>query len=396
MRRVCRFTAVALSLVLVPGSILVAQAAMPRLVVPAPAASAVREVTDSFQPAGGQRRPFHVYLPQGARPGLPVVVFANATNADFATWPPYQDWARLVTTRGFAGVLYPGPGFDPGRTGAENATTSMADLDSVVATLRRRGGSLKLDLDRLVIWAGSGQTWTGTPFALEGKRPGISGYVLYYGGGEVTNPRVDVPVLVVRGGLDSPALNRGLDSLALALVRAGVPLTLISLPSSPHAFDIIDSSATVREAITTTLDFMTRAVDRSYREAVLAGAPSATAAALFSSGRWAEAEERYEALARAHPNDRIVMWRLGLAQLEAGHPDRALASLEKARELGQGGARDIGLPATRAAVRVGDTTRAVSWANWSLKSFPNIRKEIQADPELASLLDNPSVGAPSQ
>jgi hypothetical protein len=90
------------------------------------------------------------------------------------------------------------------------------------------------------------------------------------------------------------------------------------------------------------------------------------------------------------------MWRLGLAQLEAGHPDRALASLEKARELGQGGARDIGLPATRAAVRVGDTTRAVSWANWSLKSFPNIRKEIQADPELASLLDNPSVGAPSQ
>ena len=396
MHRVCRFTAVALPLVLAPGSMLMAQADMPRLVVPAPAASAVREVTDSFQPAGAQRRPFHVYLPQGARTSLPVVVFANATNADFSTWPPYQDWARLVTTRGFAGVLYPGPGFNSGRTGAENVTAAVADLDSVVATLRRRGGPMKLDLDRLVIWAGSGQTWTGTPFALEGKRPGISGYVLYYGGGGVTNPRVDVPVLVVRGGLDSPALNRGLDSLTLALVRAGVPLTLVSLPSAPHAFDILDTSATVREAITTTLDFMTRAVDRPYRNAVLAGAPSATAAAVFSSGRWAEAEERYEALARAQPSDRIVMWRLGLAQLEAGHPDRALASFEKARELGQGGARDIGLPATRAAVRAGDTTRAVSWTNWSLKSFPNIRKEIQADPELASLLNNPSVGAPDQ
>ena len=200
-----------------------------------------------------------------------------------------------------------------------------------VATLRRRAGPLQLDLDRLVIWAGSGQTWTGTPFALEGKRPGVSGYVLYYGGGVVTNPRVDVPVLVVRGGLDSPALNRGLDSLTLSLVQAGVPLTLVSLPSAPHAFDILDSSATVRAAITTTLDFMTRATDRQYRSAVLAGAPAAMAAAAFSSGRWAEAEERYEALARTQPNDRIVTWRLGLAQLEAGHPDRALASPSRRR-----------------------------------------------------------------
>jgi len=202
-------------------------------------------------------------------------------------------------------------------------------------------------------------------------------------------------VLVIRGGLDSPALNRGLDSLTMTLVQAGVPLTLVSLPSAPHAFDILDSSATVRAAITTTLDFMTRATDRQYRSAVLAGAPAAMAAAAFSSGRWAEAEERYEALARTQPNDRIVTWRLGLAQLEAGHPDRALKSFEKARELGQRGARDIGLPATRAAVRVGDTAQAVSWANWSLKSFPNIRKEIQADPELASLLANPAIGAPS-
>ncbi len=395
MRRLARIAVVVLALVLQSGPMLQAQSAMPHLVVPAPEAAAVREMVDSFQTAGGPRRAFHAYLPKGSRASVPVVVFANATNADFSTWPPYQDWARLVTTRGLAGVLYQGPGFDPARTGAQNTAVSVADLDSVVATLRRRAGPLQLDLDRLVIWAGSGQTWTGTTFALEGKRPGVSGYVLYYGGGVVTNPRVDVPVLVVRGGLDSPALNRGLDSLTLSLVQAGVPLTLVSLPSAPHAFDILDSSATVRAAITTTLDFMTRATDRQYRSAVLAGAPAAMAAAAFSSGRWAEAEERYEALARTPPNARIVTWRLGLAQLEAGHPDRARASFEKARELGQGGARDIGLPATRAAVRVGDTAQAVSWANWSLKSFPNIRKEIQADPELAPLLANPAIGAPS-
>lgn len=396
MRRIVRSTAMALALVVVsPRGVAWAQAELPHLVVPAPSATAVREVADSFLTGSGKRRPFKVYLPRESKGALPVVVFANATNADFNTWAPYQDWARLVTTRGFAGVLYQGPGFDRARTGPQNVAASMADLDSVFASLRRGAGSLQLDLDRVVIWAGSGQTWTGTPFALEGKRPGINGYVLYYGGGVVAHPRVDVPVLVIRGGLDSPALNRGLDSLTMTLVQAGVPLTLVSLPSAPHAFDILDSSATVRSAIGTTLDFMTRAVERPYRTAVVAGAPAASAAAAFSSGRWAEAEQQYEALARGKPNDRILTWRLGLAQLEAGHPDRALASFDKARELGQGGARDIGLPATRAAVRVGDTTRAVSWANWSLESFPGIRREIEADPEIAVLLRHPSVTAPS-
>jgi hypothetical protein len=80
-----------------------------------------------------------------------------------------------------------------------------------------------------------------------------------------------------------------------------------------------------------------------------------------------------------------------LAQLEAGHPADALASFDRAKTLGQGGARDIGLPAARAAVRSGETVRAAEWIKWALTSFPRIRPEIAGDRELGSLLDHPSV-----
>jgi hypothetical protein len=90
-----------------------------------------------------------------------------------------------------------------------------------------------------------------------------------------------------------------------------------------------------------------------------------------------------------------VAWRLGLAQLANDHPAPALASFDRAKALGQGGARDIGLPAVRAALRAGNTPRAVEWLRWALESFPRIRAEVAADPELAALLEHPQVKAPS-
>ena len=326
---------------------------------------------------------------------MPVVVFANGTNADFNTWRGYVDWARLVTSRGMAAVLYQGPTFDMQRTPDENVRTSVADLDSVVAVLSRASESLKVDASNLVIWAGSGQTSTGTPFALTGSRPGVRGYVLYYGSGSADDPRLDVPALIVRAGLDSPELNRGLDSLAQRLTLAGTPVTLISHPSGPHGFDVSDSSEATARIIAETLDFMAAVVTPKYQAAIAAGAPAARASAAFAAGRWADAERLYAELFRSNPNNRVVAWRLGLAQLEAGHPAEALVSFDRAKALGQGGARDIGLPAARAALRAGQADRAAEWIKWALTSFPRIRAAIEADRELAALLEHPAVRSPS-
>lgn len=363
----------------------------PGLVVPSPAPDVVAVQTDSFVPSSGPRRAFRVYRPAGARGRLPFVVFANGSNTDFNTWRGYVDWARLVTSRGLAGILYQGPAFDMSRSFAENIRTSVADLDSVVAALSRREEALGLDASNMVVWAGSAQTFTGTPFALSGSRAGVRGYVLYYGGGSVEEPRLDVPVMVVRVGLDAPQLNRGLDSLVQRLVNAGVPTTVVSHPSGPHGFDVNDSTETTARVIAATLDFMAAAVKSEYQAAIAAGAPAARASAAFAAGRWADAERYYAELLRANPTSRVIAWRLGLAQLEAGHPAEALVSFDRAKALGQGGARDIGLPAARAAVRAGQPERAAEWIKWALTSFPRIRPEIAADRELASLLEHPTV-----
>ena len=58
-----------------------------------------------------------------------------------------------------------------------------------------------------------------------------------------------------------------------------------------------------------------------------------------------------------------------------------------------GGARDIGLPGARAAVRARNGAAAAEWVGWALRAFPRIRAEIAADRELAPLLERAGVRA---
>jgi dienelactone hydrolase len=359
------------------------------LVVPVPAPERVAVAADSFTNSAGLRRQFDVYRPAGTMASLPVVVFANAGGPALRQWRSYVDWARLVTSRDLAGVLYEGPGYDPARSLADNLSKSIADLDSVLGALRHRGSTLRVDGARVVIWAGSSQTFTGTPVSLDGSRDAIKGYVLYYGAGTTADPRLDVPVFIARAGLDSPGLNRGLDSLSAQLIEAGVPVTVVNYPSGRHAFDIADSTAMSARVIAQTLDFMSTAVDPALQSHLVATTQDVRAMRAFVAERWPEAVRLYGALASERTRDRTVAWRLGLAQLANDEPAAALASFNRARELGQGGARDIGLPATRAALRSGERDKAAEWLLWAVRSFPAIRGQVADDTELAPLLNHP-------
>ena len=366
------------------------QAAQPGLVVPVPAAQAVRVTSDSFTNPSGVRRAMDVYRTATASGRTPVVVFANGNGPELKLARSYVDWARLTTSRGLSAVLYEGPSYDMSLSFAANITASMGHLDSVLALLQRRGASLDIDPMNVVIWAGSSQTATGTPFALSGTRP-VKGYVLYYGTGAVTSPRTDVPVFIARAGLDAPALNATLDSLARQLIDAGSPVTVVNYPSGSHAFDIVDSTAMSARVINQTLDFMAAVTDPALQAAIVEGVSESQASAAMAQQRWADGVRLYTEVARRKPTSRQVAWRLGLAQLGNGENGAALNSFDRAKALGQGGARDIGLPATRAAIRAGNTAKAVEWVKWALQSFPRIRAEIAADRELAPLLEHPLV-----
>ncbi len=377
-------------LVVITGGSLAAQESGPALVVPVPPLTAVRITIDSFTAPDGTRREFEVVSRIGARGAQPWVIFANAGGPAVRQLRGYHDWSRLVTTRGFRAVLYDGPSFDPAKSVEENTRWSVSHLDSLSAALTRRAGRFGIDPERLVMWAGSAQAMAGTPFALSGTRR-VRGYVLYYGTGVVDEPRIDVPVFVARAGLDGARLNRDLDSLAIRLNRAGVYLTLVNNPAGSHGFDVLDSTAITARIIAQTLDFMVAVVTPALRADLLAGAPMASAYSAYSAQRWEEAERLYTSLAARHPGDRGVALRLGLSQLANDHPGPALASFDRAKALGQGGARDIGLPAIRAAVRAKNNPKAVEWARWALTTFPRIRAEIAADAELATILDHPEI-----
>ena len=383
MRNARRSAAVAYALILTPA--LPAQET--GLVVPVPPLSAVTTTDATFHAPDRSSRGFEITRPIGASSALPLVIFVNAGGPELRLARGYREWARLVTTRGMASVLYDGPVTDAFPSIDEHLRTSLAYLDSLVAALQRGAESFGIDPSTIVIWAGSSQTRAGTPFALDRDRPlRVAGYVLFYGSGELTQPRSDVPVFVARAGLDSPSLNAVLDSLTSRLMRAGAPVTIVTYPAGSHAFDLVDSTAMSARVIDQALDFMATAADRQLQSAIAAGVPDAEAAAAFAAEHWSEAERRYGALARSRPASRSAAWRLGLSQLANGHPAPALESFDRAKSLGQGGARDIGLPASRAALRAGNRARALEWMRWALSAYPRIRLEVDHDAELRPLL----------
>lgn len=372
-----------------------AQSADPGLVVPVPSVTQVLRIVDSFTTPTGERREMQLFRPRsGGSRTLPVVVFANNNGPDLMRARSYQEWARLVTTRKVAGLLYEGAGFDQQKSVDENLRVAVGHLDSAVAALQRRRAVYTVDPTNLVVWAGSGMTWSGSTFALSGDRK-VSGYIAYYGGaGPTEQPRIDVPVLLVRAGLDVPRVNASIDSLARRLTEAGSPVTVISHPAGTHGFDINDSTLTSASVISQTLDFVQRVTTPALHEAIVAEVAEAQAAAALATERWAEAERAYLVVAQRKPNSRAVAWKLGMAQLGNNHPADALSSFDRAKSLGQGGPRDIGIPAIRAALRSGNQVKAGEWTIWALRSYPRIRAEIAADAELAPALELPMVKSP--
>lgn len=118
-----------------------AQGTGPGLVVPVPTMEQVRVRTDSFSTSTGTKRRFDVYRPAATADPVPVVVFANGNGPQLREWNSYVGWARLVTSRGMAGVLYEGPTFDASKSLTENLTTSRADLDSLLTRLSATAGA---------------------------------------------------------------------------------------------------------------------------------------------------------------------------------------------------------------------------------------------------------------
>ena len=236
-----------------------------------------RDVT--YKTAGDKALKLDVYYPpdfkEGAR--LPVVIFVNGVGADdLKDWQVYVDWAKVTAATGFVAITH-----------QSRMADSAADTSDLIGYVRANADSLKIDANKIGIWSCSANVRITLPIIMQADRKYIRCAVLYYGVMAAQATRPNLPLFIVRAGLDNPNLNRGIDSFVSQALTEGAPLTLINYEDGQHAFDIRDNNDKSREFIRQTLDFMKFNLSRDHAEqdaARRAPTPAQFASMIVSQG----------------------------------------------------------------------------------------------------------------
>ena len=218
-----------------------------------------------------------LYLPPGADgAAVPAVVLVSGypdpgyeavLGCKFKETGWSVSWGRLLAASGLAAVTY--TNHDP-----------IADLDRLLDHLRG-GDSPGIDVDRLALSACSGNVPRALA-ALMDSDGALACATLSYGftldaagsthvadaaaqfrfvnpcaGRTVADLPDDLPIHVVRAGADEmPGLNAALDRFTADALDRNLPLTVVNLAASPHAFDLHDDSEASRATIRQSLDFL--------------------------------------------------------------------------------------------------------------------------------------------
>ena len=259
-----------------------------------------------------------------------------------------------------------------------------ADFAKLVAHLRENASQYGIDGEAISVYAGSGNAWTALPVLQDPSLTSIRSAVIYYGAGPVDRFRLDLPILLVRAGLDRPGLNSEMGQLAARALSQNAPITVINHPSGYHAFEMRNDDAATRELIDATLEFVKRSTSREYQAALASGRAEAQAAGYVSAGNHNQAATIYAGLVQSRPEEPTLRLAYGEALLNDRQFSAACSEFEKLKGKGQG-PRDLGLPAARACLEKGDPDAAIAW----LKTIPQrfLPASLQNDPGFAAIKD---------
>lgn len=313
-----------------------------------------------------------VYRPSRMNVRAPALVFFNqSAGAQRTALTFYVRWAQTAASNGLVAIV---PDLRPGST--------TDDFRTLIAHLVGRAADYGIDGESLAVYAGSGNVSTAFPVVEDPRTIAVKAAVIYYGTANVTAFRPDLPVLMVRAGLDRPPVNAAMASLAASAVAQNAPLTLLNHPTGHHAFEIVDDDATTRAVIDQTIAFVKLATSPAYQSALRAGMPEAVAAGHVATGNFAAAAAAYAPLVAARPGDARLRLSYGEALLGDAQFAAACDEFEKLKDQGLG-PRDLGLPAARACLQKGDADRAIAW----LRSIPQrfLPPEVQTEAVFAPL-----------
>ncbi|MBC7912121.1 MAG: dienelactone hydrolase family protein [Pyrinomonadaceae bacterium] len=203
----------------------------------------------TFKTVEGAALKMDVYYPPDIKAGarLPVVIFVNGVGIpNLKDWQVYVDWGKLTAAAGMIAINHQ----------SRSALSAVTDAADLVAYVRSNAATLKIDENRIGIWACSANVNVGLPLAMDESRKYIRTAVMYYGVMDPEQVSYDVPMLVARAGQDIPIINNTIDAYITRAIAQDAPLTLISYADGQHAFDILDNTDQSREIVKQTLDFL--------------------------------------------------------------------------------------------------------------------------------------------
>lgn len=188
-------------------------------------------------------RKLDLYRPKGDKT-LPLVIFLNGVGVrELKEWGQYTSWPRLAAVRGMAAITYETTG-----------EAMLPQAEAVLAFAKAHAAEWKIDPARIAVWACSANARVGTAFVASHDE--LRAAVFYYGLMEAAPKNSTTPVFVARAGLDAPNLNQSIDRWVAQAVTLDAPVTLVTYPEGPHAFDVDTDTPESRQIIAQTLDFL--------------------------------------------------------------------------------------------------------------------------------------------
>jgi acetyl esterase/lipase len=243
-----------------------------------------------------------VYLPApqepvdglaGSRPPVALLIHGGPVppeaHAKVKSMGVFVSYGELLAASGMAAVA-----FNHLHHGWHDLAESADNVAAVVARLRAEADALRLDPDRLCLWAFSGGGPQLAP-PLAAPDPAVRCLVGYYPMLDlridlgpiaalasnipaetlarfspaacfaVAAPRPRPPMLLARAGRDQPFVNLGLDGFVQAALAAGLELELLNHAAGQHGFDLLDDTPRSRRIIARTIEFIRAHCDEAGR-----------------------------------------------------------------------------------------------------------------------------------
>jgi len=148
-----------------------------------------------------------------------------------------------------------------------------------------------VDLNRVSVYAGSGNVPRALPLA--NGDPRVKAAIMFYGTAKIEKFRLDMPVLLVRAGLDNVQLNKELDSLALKALMANAPYTITNFNTAVHAFEDFSDNEISIPFLKSSLDFLKKNMQSMIQKSFSVHREEVIAAKELYNSNWQAAFEAY-------------------------------------------------------------------------------------------------------